>query len=124
MDTLAKAFNEMMNAKKAGKEAYIAKPISNLLLSIFDIMKKEGYIDYKVEKGKFPKAIVTIKKLNKCRAIRPRFYVSRKNIDKYVRRYLPARDLGVIIISTNKGLITNREMEKENTGGCLLIYCF
>ena len=118
---ISKAFNEIMNAKRAGKEVYIAKPISKLLIEIFKIMKENGYIDYKTKKKKFGQILVTIKKLNECKTIKPKFNVGKKNIDKYVRRFLPARDLGIIIISTNKGLKTNKDME---TGGCLIAYCY
>lgn len=124
MDTITKALNEIMNAKKAGKDTYTVKRASKLLVSVFDIMKKQKYIDYKIEKGKFDKIIVEIKKLNECRSIRPRFHVEMKEIEKYVRRYLPSRDLGIIIISTDKGLLTNQEIEEKRTGGCLIAYCF
>jgi len=124
MDTITKALNEIMNAKKAGKDTYTVKRASKLLVSVFDIMKKHKYIDYKIEKGKFDKIIVEIKKLNECRSIRPRFYVEMREIEKYVRRFLPSRDLGIIIISTDKGLLTNQETEEKRTGGCLIAYCF
>ncbi len=123
-DTIAKALNEIMNAKKAGRETCIVGPVSKLLVNLFEIMKKEGYIDYKLEKGKFEKIVVTIKNLNECKAIKPRFYVTKDSIDKYVRRYLPARNLGMILISTNKGILTDAQANEKKIGGCLVAYCF
>lgn len=67
---------------------------------------------------------VEIGKLNECKAIRPRFYVTVKEIEKYVRRYLPARDFGYVIISTNKGLLTHNEAIEKNIGGSLIAYFF
>ena len=123
-DIISKALNEIMNAKNAGKKECIVRPVSKLLANIFEIMKKEGYIDYKAEKGKFDTIRVEIKKLNECRPIKPRFNVKIKEIDKYTRRYLPARDLGIMIISTNKGLVTDKGIGDARVGGCLIAYCF
>lgn len=123
-DIIAKALNEIMNAKKAGKSVYIVRPSSKLLIRIFDLMKKNDYIDYKIEKGKFDRIEVEIKKLNSCGAIKPRFNVGVKDIERYIRRYLPARDLGIVIISTNKGLITDKEIGEAKVGGALIAYCY
>ena len=46
MDTIAKALNEIMNAKKGGKEICAVGPISKMLVAILEIMKKNGYISY------------------------------------------------------------------------------
>ena len=123
-DTISNVLNEIMNAKKAGKRVCVVQPVSKLLIEIFGIMKKHGYIDYKVEKDKFDKISVEIKKLNECKAIKPRFHVEVDDIEKYVRRYLPARDLGIVIISTSKGLITDKEIDDKRVGGALIAYCF
>ena len=123
-DIIAKALNEIMNAKRAGKSNCLVKPASKLLINVFEIMKKNGYIDYKIEKEKFDIINVEIKKLNECRAIKPRFNVKLEDINRYIRRYLPARDIGVVLISTNKGLVTDKQIGDIKAGGCLIAYCF
>lgn len=123
-DIISKALNEIMNAKKSGKSICIVTPVSKLLINIFEIMKKNDYLDYKIEKDKFDKIKVEIKKLNHCGSIKPRFNVGIKDIERYIRRYLPARDLGIVIISTNKGLITDKEIDEKKTGGALIAYCY
>ena len=45
-------------------------------------------------------------------------------IDKYVRRFLPSRDFGFIIVSTSKGLMTHEEAIEKNIGGSLIAYIF
>ena len=122
-DIIAKALNEIMNAKKAGKKTYIVRPVSKLLINIFEIMKKNGYIEFNAEKGE-DKIEIEIKKLNECGAIKPRFNVGVKDIERYVRRFLPARDMGVVIISTNKGLLTDKEIGDAKIGGALIAYCY
>ena len=88
--------------------------------------KREGYIkDFKVEKknGK-SKLILEIGKLNYCKAINPRFNVKLETYEKYIRRYLPARDMGIIIVSTPKGIMSHKEALEKGLGGFLLAYCY
>jgi small subunit ribosomal protein S8 len=67
---------------------------------------------------------ITIGNLSECKAIKPRFSVDKTQIEKYRRRYLPARNLGTMIVSTNKGLMTHEEAQEENIGGCLIAYFY
>lgn len=123
-DVVADGLNMIRNAKKAGKEKVSINKISNLLIEILKIMKQEGAIQrYKVD-GKTKSAQVTIGDLFDCKAIKPRFTVKRGEIEKYRRRYLPSKNFGIVLISTNKGLLTHEEAEKEQLGGCLIAYFY
>jgi small subunit ribosomal protein S8 len=44
--------------------------------------------------------------------------------DKFEKRYLPARGFGIIIVSTNKGIMTLEEAKEKRIGGRLLAYCY
>ncbi len=123
-DIVADGLNMIQNAKKAGKEIVKIKRISNLLIEILKIMKQEKAIKkYKID-TKEKSIEVTIGNLFECKSIKPRFSVNKNQIEKYRRRYLPARDVGTMIISTNKGLITNEEANQEKIGGCLIAYFY
>lgn len=120
-----------MNAKKAKKSSCIVKPVSKFSLKVLEMMKKEGYIDYKLEKidekskdDKFLKVNVTFSGLNFCQIIKPHFYVKKDGYEKYVRRFLPSRHLGIIIVSTNKGLLTHKEAMEKDLGGSLIAVCY
>lgn len=123
-DVVADALNMIRNAKKANKEDIEIKIISNVFIEILKIMKQEGAIKrYKIDGDK--KAVqITIGDLFDCKAIKPRFSVKKGDIEKYRRRYLPSRKLGIIILSTNKGLMTHIEAEKEKIGGSLIAYFY
>jgi len=121
-DIIADALNQIMNAKRAGKNSVKIARQSKLLISILELAKKYGYIDGIKIKDNILE--ITFTKLNKCHAIKPRYYVKKDTIEKYTRRYLPARDFGIILISTNKGLITNIEAHENKTGGCLVAYFY
>jgi len=124
MDVLANLLNRIMNAKKAGKLSCTVRTISKFSLKVLDIMKKEGYIGYKVSEDKFPKVEVNFIELNFCKVIKPHFYVKKEGYEKYIRRFLPSRHLGIIIVSTNKGLMTHKEAIEKNLGGSLIAFSY
>lgn len=123
-DIVADALNMLRNAKKAKKEVVRIKIISNVLIEILKIMKQKGAIKkYKI--GPKDKSLeVTLADFTECKAIKPRFSCNRSQIEKYRRRYLPARNLGIMILSTNKGLMTHEEAEEEKIGGSLIAYFY
>ena len=120
-DIIADALNEIMNAKKARKTEVVVTKNSKLLRNILDMAKKEGHLDYSVDENKITIQII---KLNEIKAIKPRFTFSIKKIDKYVERFLPARNFGFIIVSTDKGLMKHTDAKEQNLGGCLVAYIF
>jgi len=123
-DIVADALNMIRNAKKARKTEVKIKRISNLLIEVLKIMKQEGVVKkYKIN-SKDKTLEITIGDLTDCRAIKPRFTIDKTQIEKYRRRYLPARNLGIVIVSTNKGLMTHEEAQKEKIGGCLIAYFY
>lgn len=123
-DVVADGLNMLRNAAKAGKENVKIKIISNVLIEVLKIMKQEGAVKkYKIDSEE-KSLTVTVGDLNECKAIKPRFTCDVSQIEKYRRRYLPARDVGTLIISTNKGLMTNKEAQEEGIGGCLIAYFY
>lgn len=124
-DWLAAMLNDITNCRKAGKTSTVITSFSNLMVEVLKLMKSNSYIsDFSIEEDKFKKLNITIGKLHECRAIKPRIFVNMKNIEGYVRRYLPSRDIGILIISTNKGLISHKDAIEKKIGGCLIAYCY
>lgn len=123
-DIVADGLNVIKNAQRAKKKTIVLSRVSNLLIEILKIMKQKGAIkSYKVN-SKEKNIEVILDNLAECKAIKPRFTVKKDQIDKYIRRYLPARGMGTIIVSTNKGLKTHEEAQEEDTGGCLIAYFY
>lgn len=123
-DVVADALNMIKNAKKAGKEEIKINRISNLLIEILKIMKQKGAIKkYKIN-TKEKSLEISIGELWECKAIKPRFTVDKTTIEKYRRRYLPSRNFGTMILSTNKGIMTHEEAFDEKIGGCLIAYFY
>jgi len=123
-DTIADALNMIRNAKKARKSTIKVKRISNLLIDILKIMKDKNAIKkYKIN-AKEQSIEITLDEVVDCRAIKPRFTVKVSQIEKYRRRYLPARNIGTVLISTSKGIMTHDQAQEEKIGGCLIAYFY
>lgn len=126
-DTLSIALSNIINAEKIGREFCTAKPFSKLLKDVLTIMHDKGYLGaFEViedGKGKIVK-INLLGKINKCGAIKPRFSVRKDEFEKFEKRYLPAKDFGILIVSTSKGLMTHIDVKEKKMGGKLIAYVY
>lgn len=120
-DVVADVLNQIMNMKRAKKNVVTTTKFSKLLLNVLDIMKETGYIEYELKDGELK---IKISEINECRAIKPRFSVNKKNLEKYIRRFLPSRNMGYVIVSTNKGIVTHQKARENEVGGSLIAYFY
>ena len=126
-DPLSNVLSNILNADKVGKKECTIKNSSKLILKVLEIMKDHRYIgEFKeIKEGRKSKVQINLLgKINKCGSIKPRFSIKIKDIEKYEKRYLPAKDFGIIILSTNEGMITHNESKKQNKGGRLISYVY
>ncbi len=120
-DNVSDGLNQIMNAKRAKKTSLVLTRFSRLLIRIIDMMKEKEYLDYEINDGKIK---ITLKEVTECKAIKPRYTIDKNGIEKYARRFLPARNLGVIIVSTSRGLMTHQEAMENKIGGSLIAYFY
>ncbi len=126
-DPLAMALSNILNAEKVGKLGCTVYPTSKLILVVLEIMKKNNYIvDYRVEKdNKGNTTYVTLSRsINKCCAIKPRYPLKLRDYERFEKRFLPAKNIGIIIVYTNKGIMPHVEAKERGLGGKLLAYCY
>ncbi len=126
-DTLANVLNNILNASRVGKPQCVASPISNTIKRVLELMKSNQYIgDYVItENSRGSIVTVTlIQRINKCGAIKPRFSVKKAEYKKFEKRYLPAKDFGLLIVSTSQGIMTHYEAKEKSLGGKLLAYVY
>lgn len=126
-DPIADMLTRVRNAIAANKET-VEVPSSNMKKAIAEIMVKEGYIeDVKlVEDGFAGKLQITLKYVGKKRSvINGLKRVSRPGL----RTYASVEDmprvmdgLGIAVLSTNKGIMTDRQAKAANVGGEVLCY--
>ena len=126
-DPLANTMSLMLNNELIGKSECLVKPDSKIIKEILKVMKDNGYIgDFKEiedSRGNYIKLNLT-GNINKCGVIKPRYSVKNNEFEKFERRYLPAKDIGILFVSTPKGIMTHYDAKSKKTGGRLLAYCY
>ena len=126
MDILANALNVIRVHKNAGKNE--CKVIaSNFTGQVLNILQKEGYIGEFEEVMEGPTRYFLIKDIgpiNYCGVIKPRFPIKYSEIGKAEEQYLPSKDFGIIIVTTPKGILTNKEVREMKMGGRLVAYVY
>jgi small subunit ribosomal protein S8 len=126
-DPLSDALSRINNAAMAGRREVIIKPASKLIGRVLKIMQDHSYVEEfeYIEDGRGGLFKVYLAaSINRCGAIKPRFAVKRDELEKYESRYLPAQDFGILIITTNKGVMTHSDAKKMGVGGKLLAYVY
>ena len=126
MDILADALNTMKTHEIAGQRHCTVKA-SRLIAKVLDILKTEGYIStYKTrEDGRGNKFEVELSgKINEAGVIKPRLPVKKGEWPQFEQRFLPAYNIGVIIISTSRGVVTNVQAQELGVGGRLIAYVY
>ena len=93
---LADALVHIMNCERIAKSECIIKPSSKIIKDVLNLLKKEKYV------GDFEKDY----------------------FEKFEKRYLPSKELGFLIVSTSKGLMTNIEAKQKKLGGRLIAYVY
>ena len=125
-DPIADMLTRIRNANQAKHES-VEMPASRLKLEILEVLKNEGYItEYeKVEDGKQGVIKVTLKYVNKERVIKGIKRISKPGLRVYAKSTeLPQvlNGLGVAIISTSNGVMTDREARKNKLGGEVIAF--
>ncbi len=127
-DPIADYLTRIRNAIKANHRV-VEIPASNLKKGITKILFEKGYVlNYKFEDDKMPKTIKIALKyhpVTKLPAINEIKRVSRPGL----RRYENSKDLprvlnglGIAVVSTSKGLMTDKEARNLNVGGEIICY--
>ena len=125
-DPIADMLTRIRNAN-AAKHATVAIPFSRIKESIANILKNEGYIvDYEIkEEGTKKDIVVTLKFVDGEEVVKGlrriskpgrRVYSSVENLPKVLG------GLGIAIVSTPKGVLTDKECRKHSVGGEVLCY--
>ena len=125
-DVIADMLTRIRNANDA-KHATVDIPASNMKKAIADILVNEGYISSYtvVEDGKQGIIRVTLKYIGKQKVLQGLRRVSKPGL----RIYAGAEDmpkvmngLGIAIVSTSKGIMTDKQARKENVGGEVIAF--
>jgi len=124
---LANLFTTLLNTEDRRKDSCIVVPTSKLGIEVLNTLKKEGYIaefEHIDDKrgGKFK--IKLLAKISKCGAITPRFKVKKDEYGVWERQFLPSYDRGMLLVTTNQGVMSHKEAVDKNIGGFLIGYVY
>jgi small subunit ribosomal protein S8 len=127
MDTLANGLITVINNEMRNKRECIISPASKLLGRVLRIMQLNGYIgEFEFiddgRSGKFK--VQLLGRINKCGAIRPRFSVKMDKFEEWEKKFLPSREVGLLVISTPNGVLSHKEAREKHIGGKLLAYIY
>jgi len=126
-DPLADALSIIKNAEERGIHKCTIRPSSKLVGGVLGLLKEKGYLgnfEY-TDDGKAGTFEVELTgTINNCGVIKPRYPVKREEMDKWEARYLPARDFGLLILTTTEGILSHDEARKRGIGGKLLAYVY
>jgi small subunit ribosomal protein S8 len=127
LDPLANTLSGIKNAELVGKSTCIAKPASKLISSVLRIMREYGYVhEFEfIEDGKAGEFRIELcGKINNCSVIKPRISIHKREFEKWEKRFLPAKDFGVLILTTSSGIMTHYDAKEKGIGGKLLAYVY
>ncbi|WP_291764774.1 30S ribosomal protein S8 [Caldivirga sp. UBA161] len=127
LDVLSNALISIKNAESRGDRQVIIWPSSKLIGNVLRVMQRYGYVGefeyvYDGRGGKY--VVQLLGKINDIGAIKPRFHVKVNELQKWEEKYLPARQVGILILTTSKGVISHLEARENKVGGILVAYVY
>ncbi len=130
-DPIADLLTRIRNAIMAGHKV-VEAPASNLKKEVARILFEKGFIlSYKVIDGDGPQGVLKIALKYNLRSKKPAIKSIQRVSRPGLRQYISVDEmprvlngLGIAIISTSKGLMTDKEAKKEKIGGEVLCYVY
>ncbi len=103
MDTLTNGLTTIINNEMRNKRECIISPASKLLGRVLRIMQLNGYIgEFEFiddgRQGKFK--VQLMGRINKCGSVKPRFAVKVNEFENWEKKFLPSRNVGIMVVST------------------------
>lgn len=125
-DLISDMLSAMKVSESFGKKS-VAVKASRMERDVLLLLQRGGYVGSfeLAEDGKGGRfEIQLVGKINGCGSIRPRFAVKSGSFEKWEQRFLPAAGVGLLILSTSKGIMTHTDAKQQNIGGKLLAYVY
>jgi len=127
LNVLSNLFTTIFNNEFRRKRECIVVPASKFSREVLRVMQKHRYIGEfeQIDDGRAGKfRIQLLAKINKCGIITPRFSVKKDAYFGWERQFLPAYSMGILLVSTSKGIMSHHEAVSEGMGGVLVGYVY
>jgi len=126
IDWVSGLFTTLQNNEMVRNRECIYKA-SKLIGEILKVLQRHGYVgafEY-IEDGRGGKfRIQLLGRINKSAPIRPRFSVGKDEFETWEKQYLPGRNIGILVVTTSKGVMSHIEAKQQGIGGKLLGYVY
>ena len=126
-DPIADLFSRINNAQARGK-ASVVVPSSNKKISLVSLLKDKGYVgSFNVSDGPKPEIEIELKYFEGAPVIKELRRISKPGLRQYSnKKEIPEINggLGIAVVSTNKGLMTDQEAKEAGLGGELICSVF
>ena len=126
-DLLNDALVSVRHADQQGQAHVLLAPTSHLIGEVLRIFRENKYIEEFtfVPGGRGGTYDVTLsRRINSCGVIKPRLAVRGRDLERYEARFLPAQDFGLLLLSTNQGVMSHQKARELKIGGKLLAYVY
>ena len=124
---LANVLSAINNHEKVSHRNVTLRENSKTIRKVLDILRDEGYVrEYAViEDGRGGQINIFLPgTINKVGVVTPNYPVKRMDYPKYEKWYLPARDFGILVVSTSQGMMTHNQAKELGIGGRLIAFCY
>jgi small subunit ribosomal protein S8 len=126
-DLLNDALVSVRHADRQGQAHVMLAPTSHLIGEVLRIFRENKYIEEFtfVPGGRGGTYDVTLsRRINSCGVIKPRLAIRGRDLERYEARFLPAQDFGLLLLSTNQGVMSHTKARELKIGGKLLAYVY
>jgi small subunit ribosomal protein S8 len=127
LNIVSNLFNTLYNNEARRKKECLIVPSSRFASEILRVLQKYRFIgefeqidDNRM--GKF--RIQLLAKINKGGIITPRYNVKKDEYLNWERQFLPAYNLGLLLVSTSKGIMSHHDAQLQGLGGVLIGYVY
>lgn len=127
LNVVSNLFTTLYNNEARRKKECLVSPSSKFASEILRVLQKYRFIgefeqidDNRM--GKF--RIQLLAKINKCGIITPRYNLKKDEYLNWERQFLPAYNVGLLLVSTSKGIMSHHEAQIQGLGGVLIGYVY
>jgi small subunit ribosomal protein S8 len=127
VNPLANTMATIMNNELRKKRECLISPASKLVGHVLRVFQQNGYVgEFEFiddgQSGKFK--VQLLGRVNKCGIDKGRHPIKFQEYEEWEERYLPSKDIGLLIISSPKGVMSHKEAKSNGIGGRLLAYVY
>ena len=127
INPLANAMVTIMNNELRKKRECIITPASKLVGHVLRVLQQNGYLgEFEFiddgQSGKFK--VQLLGRVNKCGIDKGRHPIKFQEYEGWEEKYLPSKDIGLLILSSSKGIMSHKEAKSSQIGGRLLAYVY